>query len=250
MHDVTFHSAALGRDMTYRVILPAHVPTGRKLPALYLLHGAFGDFRDWSRYSNVAQYAEHGLVLIMPDGGFSHYVNSPVRPSDRYEDYIIKDLIADAEGRFPIVRDRASRAIAGISMGGYGAITQGLKHPQLFVFAGGISSALDVPSRRFTIRRLRWWLRHRSIFGPLGNQTRRENDPFLLALAADPSTAPYIYLGCGEQEIFLAPNRKMAGILDKRQFHFEFRPIPGAHDWAQWNEQVTPMFQSLLAHVR
>src|SRR5271170_8422559 len=153
MRDITFHSAALGRDMQYRVIAPTNIAAGEKLPAVYLLHGGDGDFRDWSNSSDVARYAERGLILVMADGGFSYYTNSAMKPQDRYEDYIVKDLIADAESRFSIAADRQRRAIAGVSMGGFGAIVLALKHPQLFGFAGGISAGFDIPSRLFTPRR-------------------------------------------------------------------------------------------------
>ncbi len=216
---------------------------------MYLLHGGDGDYRDWSNSSDVTRYAERGLILIMPDAGFSYYTNSAIRPQDRYEDYIVNDLIADAEGRFPIAANRESRAIAGISMGGFGAIVIALKHPQLFAFAGGLSSALDVPSRPLTVRRIRQWLRYRSIFGPWGSQTRRDNDPYLLALSADPSRTPYLFLGCGEQESFFAANRKFVEILTRRHFQYEFRAIPGIHNWDLWNKQIPAMFQSLFEHI-
>jgi len=69
MRDATFRSAALGREMQFRVILPLSVPEGQKLPVVYLLHGGGGGFRDWSNYSEVARFAEGGLVLVMPEGG-------------------------------------------------------------------------------------------------------------------------------------------------------------------------------------
>jgi S-formylglutathione hydrolase FrmB len=102
LHDVTFRSAALARDMQYRIVLPTNVPRDRKLPAIYLLHGGGGGFRDWTNYSDVAQFAERGLILIIPEGNSSYYVNSSERPQDRYEDYVVKDLITDAESKFPI----------------------------------------------------------------------------------------------------------------------------------------------------
>jgi len=154
MVDVTFHSAALNRDMPYRAIIPATIAANQKLPVLYLLHGGGGGFRDWSNYSDVAGYAEHRLILIMPEGNSSYYTNSADRPQDRYEDYIVRDLIADVEQRFPAAGDRTHRATAGVSMGGFGAVALALKHPDLFVFAGGLSSALDVPSRPFSIKRV------------------------------------------------------------------------------------------------
>ena len=91
MQDVTFHSVALNRDMPYRVVLPA-TRAGQKLPVVYLLHGGGGGFRDWTNDSDVAGFAEQGLILVMPEGNSSYYVNSATRPDDRYEDYIVKDL--------------------------------------------------------------------------------------------------------------------------------------------------------------
>jgi predicted peptidase len=75
LDDVTFHSAALNREMQYRVILPASIEPGRKLPVVYLLHGAGGGFRDWSNYSDVSRFAEAGLILVMPEGDYSYHTS-------------------------------------------------------------------------------------------------------------------------------------------------------------------------------
>ena len=71
------------------------------------------------------------------------------------------------------------RAIVGISMGGFGAVKLALQHPELFIFAGGLSSAIDVPRRTFSIKRLQQSRHYRAIFGPSGSLTRRNNDPFV-----------------------------------------------------------------------
>src|SRR5437868_13601409 len=113
MLDVTFHSASLNRDMQYRAVLPAKMAPGQKLPVLYLLHGGGGGFRDWSNYSDVARFAEARLALVMPQGDYSYYVNAVEHPRDRYEDYIVQDLLADVEARLPIAKGRANRAIVG-----------------------------------------------------------------------------------------------------------------------------------------
>ena len=86
----------------------------------------------------VAAARGYRLILVMPEGQSSYYVNSAERLQDRYEDYIVEDLVADVERRFPVAaKNREQRAIAGVSMGGYGAMTLALKHPDLFIFAGG-----------------------------------------------------------------------------------------------------------------
>lgn len=245
MQDVTFHSTALNRDITYRVILPAVVPAGKRLAAAYLLHGGGGGYRDWSNYSNVAQFAEHDLIVIMPEGNNSYYVNAADRPQDRFEDFITKDLIADAEARFPIATERANRAIVGISMGGFGAVVLSMKHPTLFSFSGGLSSAIDVPSRPFSIKRIGQYREHSAIFGPWGSQARRDNDPYKIVQTVNPEQTPYLFLTCGEQEGLLPANKRFAGILKKRGFKYEFHSGPGGHDWNQWNRRLPELFESL-----
>ncbi len=75
VQDVTFHSAALNRDMPYRVFLPT-TSSGQESAVVYLLHGGNGAFRDWSNFSDVSRYADYGLILVMPEGEFSYYMNA------------------------------------------------------------------------------------------------------------------------------------------------------------------------------
>ncbi|HEV7522071.1 MAG TPA: alpha/beta hydrolase family protein [Candidatus Angelobacter sp.] len=250
MIDVTFHSAGLNRDVPYRAILPANIPPNQKLPVIYLLHGGGGGFRDWSNYSDVAGYTERGLILVMPEGNSSYYTNSADHPQDRYEDYIVHDLIADVQQRFPVAADRSHRGIAGPSMGGFGAIVLALKHPDLFIFAGGLSSALDVPSRPFSIKRIGQYRQHSSIFGPWGSQSRRASDPFVLIRSAAPAQAAYLFLTCGDQEGLLATNRRFATMLQARHFRYEFKTVPGSHDWNQWNRDVPDLMNSAISHLQ
>jgi len=250
MRDVTFYSKALQRDMPYRVVMPSRIDSGKKLKTVYLLHGGGGGYRDWTNYSDVARYAENGLILVMPEGNSSYYANAADRPKDRYEDYIVKDLTEDVESKYPAANQREDRAIVGVSMGGFGAVNLALHHPELFAFAGGISAALDVPSRPFSIKRLEQWRRFRAIFGVWDGPTQKANDPFVVVRSADPNGTPYFFLACGEQEGLLGPNRQFASLLEKRHFGYEFHTIPGDHNWKQWDEWLPKLFQSLEEHLR
>jgi len=250
MRDVTFQSLSLNRKMPYRVILPMSVKAGQRLPMVYLLHGSGGEFKDWSNYSDVARFAESGLILVMPEGAVSYYTNAVDPPEDRYEDYIVKDLIADVESKFPAATGRSNRAIVGVSMGGFGAVKIALRYPDLFAFAGGISSAIDVPRRAFTIKRLQQSRHYESIFGPSGSQTRRDNDPFTLARTTNPDMPPYFFLTCGEQEGLLPANREFAALLAQRHLQSAFHTVPGNHDWNQWNAWLPALFQSLFDHIK
>ena len=247
MQDVTFRSASLEREITYRVILPKILPNAQRFPVVYLLHGGGGNFREWSNNSDVAALAERGLILVMPEGESSYYTNSVDRPKDRFEDYIVKDLIADAEARFPI--DRTRRSIAAISMGGFGAIKLALKYPDVYSFVGALSPAIDVPSRPFSIKRIGQYRDHASIFGAWGSQTRKDNDPFVLALKVDPARVPFMFITCGEQEGLFPSNQQFASVLAQRKFRFEFHAGSGGHDWDQWNRRLPDMFASLFRHT-
>jgi S-formylglutathione hydrolase FrmB len=248
LRDVTFRSAALNRDMQYRVVLPWNAAPGQRLNVVYLLHGG-GGFRDWTNDSDVAHFAESGLVLVMPEGGSSYYANAVDPPRDRYEDYIVKDLITDVESKFPVATGRSNRALVGVSMGGFGAVNLALHHPELFIFAGGISSAIDVPRRAFSIKRLQQSRHYNAIFGSSGSQTRRDNDPFVLLRTANPQATPYFFLTCGEQEGLLPANREFAALLEARHLGHEFHTVPGSHDWNQWNAWLPDLFRSIAQHV-
>jgi len=247
MQDVTFYSWALRREMPYRVFLPAQIPAGQKLPVVYLLHGNGGGFRNWSDYSNVSQYAAQGLILVMPEGHSSYFMNAVEKPKDKYEDYLIQDLIGDVEMRFPAKSGRANRAIVGVSMGGFGAVTLALRHPEMFSFAGAISPAIDVPERRFTWRRASQGWAFRSIFGPWGGAERDARDPFVLLRSAKPESTPYIYLTAGEQEPLREPIERFAARLRARGVAYEFHTKPGGHDWAEWDKQIPGCFEKLFA---
>ena len=84
MQERSFHSNALDRQMVYRVIMPPDISAASALPVVYLLHGAGNDFRTWSNDSNVAEYARKGVILVMPDGDLSYYVNAVEARNDRY----------------------------------------------------------------------------------------------------------------------------------------------------------------------
>ena len=148
--DKAFHSASLNRDMRYRVLLPHGYRTGTKrFAVLYLLHGLYGDYTNWTSNTKLAQYAgPFPLLIVMPDAGDSWYINSATVPKDKFEDYIVEDLIPEIDSHFRTIPKRSGRAIAGLSMGGYGEVKVGLKHPLVVAFAGSGRGAFDAPLGR------------------------------------------------------------------------------------------------------
>ncbi|WP_162601928.1 alpha/beta hydrolase [Occallatibacter savannae] len=248
LEDVSFHSAGLERDVTYRVYLPAQL-AGGKLPVIYLLHGAWENYRTWSDYSQAGALAANGAILVMPDGVLSYWVNEAGAPKDRYGDFLLHDLRADVEARFPARTDRAVRAIVGVSMGGFAAIEYALTRPDLFAFAGALSPALDAPERKFSWRRFGQSIRLRRVFGADGSAQRRDEDPFVLVTRADPATTPYIYITAGDQEALLGSVRRFAAQMERRGFAFEFHTSHGGHNWGTWNQQTAACFDALESRL-
>ena len=116
-------------------------------------------------------------------------------------------------------------------------------------FVGGISAALDVPSRPFSIKRWEQWRRFRAIFGPWEGQVQKRNDPFVFVRSADNQNAPYFFLTCGEQEGLLGPNRQFASLLEAHHFQYEFHTTRGDHNWKQWDQWLPELFRSLEGHL-
>jgi len=246
-------SSAIGRTIAYRVLVPEHYDDDlRRFPVLYLLHGLTGDFKDWTTKTNVAEYTRRlPLVIVMPDAENSWYTNSAGEPAQKFEDYLLKDLVDDVEAKFRVIRSRYGRAIAGLSMGGYGALKMALKRPGQFALAGSFSGALAVArDSDFNSRMGAEGERVLRIFGPAGSQTRTENDVFALAAAAKPATAPYIYMDCGTDDGLLDSNRELAAILRRTELKYEYHEVPGAHTWDYWDARVRSMLDVIVEKIK
>lgn len=248
--DVTFRSAALDREMPYRVLLPAgYAESARRYPVLYLLHGLDGRFTDWTTRTRLAAHvAALDLIVVTPEGANSWYVNWQGETSERWEDYLARDLIADVDARFRTDARREARFIAGLSMGGYGALRMGLKHPDLFSSAASLSGALNVTR----LETYGWTEALRSefvrAFGPPGSATRAANDVFELAKHVNRAGLPTFYIDCGTADPFLPGNRELAAILQDRKVPYEYRETPGAHNWAYWDRQIVEVLRMLPRH--
>jgi putative tributyrin esterase len=125
----SFRSKSLQREMAYCLLLPADYETSKRSYAvLYLLHGLWGSENDWLAKTNIAEQARMlPLIVVMPQADDSWYVNAATRPEAKYEDYVLGDLVQEIESRYRAEKSRDARFIAGLSMGGYGALKGGLK---------------------------------------------------------------------------------------------------------------------------
>ena len=248
---VQFKSDLIGKTLPYDVLLPPnYFKSNRRYPVLYLLHGLFGHYDDWITRTNLAEYAaNYDLVIITPEGHDSWYVDSATVPADKYESYIVRELIPDVDARYRTIKDRRGRGIAGLSMGGYGALKYGLKYRDYFAFAGSMSGALDPANRSEEHPGFLWDVLRPSLtvaFGPLNSRVRQDNDLHQIArnlTAADISSLPYLYLDCGLEDGFLGTNRDFAEILLSKKIVHQYRQLPGGHSWEYWDRQVSEILR-------
>lgn len=243
---VTFFSPGLQRRMHYLIVWPSDSASHQNgLAVLYLLHGLGGAPQDWLRWSHLYDYLrDRRMVAVLAEGNNSYWVNAAEIPEDRYEDYIVRDLPADVESHYSVARTRDARAIAGLSMGGYGAFYLGLRHPDRYWFIGSMSNAADAPSRPFSVHRFGQYWRLRKIFGPLDSTTRAGYSPYHLVKSVEsPAGLPYIYLACGTKDGLIGPNRQLDEALSGAHIDHVYREGAGAHNWRFWDQALRGMFE-------
>ena len=243
---VQFRSTLVGKTLPYHVVLPPDYRTSRttRYPVLYLLHGLTGHYSDWITKTNVADYAsKYRMIVVTPEGNDGWYTDSATVGSEQYESYFLKELIPDVQQRYRTVETRFGRGVAGLSMGGYGALKFGLKFPATFIFAASMSGALDAAS--WTEKDLKDPGATRdsvlSVFGRAGSEARKANDIFELVRgvsAARVASLPYFYLDCGTEDPLFSFNPQFAALLREKKIPHEFRQLPGNHNWAYWDQQV------------
>ncbi|WP_193182148.1 alpha/beta hydrolase [Nisaea sediminum] len=243
---LSLESPALGREMKYSLYLPEQ--RSGVLPALYLLHGLGGNERDWQTLGEIRQTADRliaekaipPLAIVMPDAGNSWYINSPAHGA--YEDAILKDLIPQVEVRHSIGGTAADRAIAGLSMGGYGALRLAFRNPGTFAMTGALSAAIfpDLARREdVTEQQIGFF---KGAFGtPFDIAAfNRENFFADIPSLAAAKARPAIFVTVGDDDGFglYEGNVALYLALKRAGVPVEFRMTDGNHTWKLWREEI------------
>lgn len=258
VESVRFQSKLVNSALPYNVILPPgyRAANTTRYPVLYLLHGWGGHYTDWITRTNVADYtAQYRMIVVMPEGNDSWYVDSGGVATDKYETYILKELIPDVDKRYRTIQARYGRAVAGLSMGGYGAIKYGLKYPASFVFAASMSGAFGVTRYTQTEMGGANWEPFLKTFGPPDSETRKANDVFEIARglsSARVASLPYFYFDCGTEDAgqHFNPNRELSQIFIEKKIPHEYRELPGGHSWVYWDQQVQEVLKLAATKMR
>lgn len=256
--DVNFYSASLYRHASYKAIIPTaqldDYPDG--LPTLYLLHGLHGDETNWLYYTDIVRIAEkYNLAVVLPNGDNSFYVDQIDR-RNYYGKLIGEELVRETRKLFPLSPKREHTFIGGLSMGGYGALRNGLKYASIFGAIVAFSSAL----LQGNIIRRQFQLDHpfaqqdfyEVTFGDIERFDENENNVEVLVkrLKSEGIPFPKLYIACGTDDFLLEPNRAFHRFLDELDIEHTYVESEGAHTWEYWAKAIEPAVRWLIRLIR
>lgn len=230
LRDQTIKSTVLGRTMKYSVYLPKGYDKSKEYPVLYMLHGANGNNNDWLNdgkiNANASTAASDGtapeMIVICPDcGGDNFYCDNYKGNDIKYMTYFFTEFLPTVENLYAVKKDRASRAIGGLSMGGFGSLYYGLLHPEMFSYVYACSPATSI-----------------------------DDAPNLYDLLskADVSKLPGITIEIGTEDFLFQSTGSFKQALDANKVPNEYITRAGAHDWSFW-AACTPKIMKKLGEV-
>lgn len=243
-------SEALGMQTTVNVVMPqpntqgeigvAHGEKRENYKCLYLLHGLSDDQSIWLRRTSIERYAtQYSLCVVMPCGGRSFYTD--MKYGEKYYTYIAEELPRLIEGYFPVSDKREDHFIAGLSMGGYGALKIGLRRRDYFCAAAGLSSVADIAARATTFPDV-----YTAVFGEGCHVPDEENLFNLTEACKDDPLRPRLYMGVGTEDFLYEDNQRLRAHLEKLDFDFTYRESAGSHTWEFWDEYIQYVLQWML----
>ncbi|MDD2953233.1 MAG: alpha/beta hydrolase-fold protein [Parabacteroides sp.] len=244
-------------DRKYAIYLPAgYNESERDYPVLYLLHpagprGTTPNQQAWIYYGELKQYLDKAIasgeitpmIVVTPDANNStrtSYYND-ADGQFPFEDFFFKEFIPYIEKNYRIRTEKGSRAIAGASAGGGGAICYAFHHPDMFAVCCGLSAAVrefgdNIRSRFPDIKEseVKEWYKQYDVFNLVKSLTDNDKNQFKL------------YLDCGDDDALSTNNASLHAELNKIGYPHEFRVYDGAHNWVYWR-MITPNFMKYLS---
>jgi len=251
LESLSLKSNILGREVRYSIYLPADYETAqRHYPTLYLLHGYTDDETGWTQFGEVNSIANEALakpdctpmIIAMPDAAATWYINDFAGKA-RYEDFFIKEFIPYIDSVYKTRSSKRYRAVAGLSMGGFGALMYAIKYSELFAACAPLSAAVFTEEEFTAFNNDRWIsLKFDEVYGKYTNGKSRltahyyQNSILQLATtvpAAKLNTVRF-YIDCGDKDFLIKGNMALHSILIDQKVKHEFRVRNGTHDWNYW----------------
>jgi endo-1,4-beta-xylanase len=245
--DRSLFSEALGREMPYRIYLPpgytdaaSDTPGARRYPVIYLLHGLGASFKQFDNIGlideldRLASGSDQDFIAVMPAGKVGYWVNH-ADGGPRWGDYVARDIVRHVDSTYRTIATREARLLAGISMGGHGALQLSLSYPEVFGSVAAHSPALRPRAEAPPL------LGGVAGIGPgttLPPSAYEARDPISLVRRTLVARPVALWLDVGLQDRFAARASELHAILDQRHWAHEWRPAPGDHDPKYWRARV------------
>ncbi len=236
--DLGIFSEALGIQTSVQVVIPQRSTVGEigtankvdegKFKTLYLLHGLSDDQTIWMRRTSIERYAsELGICVVMPMGARSFY--SDMKYGMKYYTYIAKELPAIIEDMFNVSNKREDRYIAGLSMGGYGAMKIALTEKGRYAAAIALSPVSDIRNDRFA-----------SDLGLVFGETIPESaDIFYLASEHNSDEIkPKIYMTVGKDDFMYNDTVRLNSHFETLNYDYKYIETEGGHSWDVWDKTI------------
>jgi S-formylglutathione hydrolase FrmB len=244
------NSKILDKDVRYTIYLPFDYETSeRYYPVVYLLHGYTDNDMGWLQFGEANMIADEGIanreippmILAMPDGGVSWYINN-YDSSVRYEDFFIEEFIPFIEANYRIRSERRYRGVAGLSMGGYGTLVYALKHPDMFAACAAFSAAIYTQEEILGHDSARWKHTESIVYGPNLKGEKRLTTHLLsynpIEIVKNTKDKNFnrsrIYIDCGDDDFLYKGNDAFHTLLRDMEIPHEYRVRNGGHSWSYW----------------
>jgi enterochelin esterase-like enzyme len=256
-------SSVLGKTVEYNIYLPqGYGESNRSYPVLYLLHGYTDDEIGWTQFGEVQQITDEAtdelevtdMIIVMPDADVSWYINNH-DGSVNYEDFFTQELIPHVDETYRTRPTKEFRAVAGLSMGGYGTLIMATKHSELFTAAAPLSAAVFLDEEIMDMPQDNWDSALGTPFGEglEGNERLtdhyRENSIIDIIETGDPDELNRVdyYIDCGDDDFLIRGNMELYSTMLQNEINAEFRVRDGAHTWSYWRTALPDVLEFVSA---
>ncbi|MBO9727092.1 MAG: hypothetical protein J7623_00490 [Chitinophaga sp.] len=235
-------SVHLTRPDTVLVFKPADYDAKKAYPLTYLLHGYSENYSQWASMVDCQKLADqYQMIIVMPDGFVSWYVNSPYQKGSQMEDFFFKELVPKVHAAFKI--DSRNIFISGLSMGGYGALRYFIQQQDYFNTAGSTSGGLIVDAEILQQASIHFFNNNRvtndltSILGNPGTNDWHQYSITNLLKSQKKEIKPFI-IDCGTEDILYPSTLELKMVADSMKIPITYIKQPGNHDAAYWKQAI------------